>query len=254
MKTRLEIVFNYQSFTKASVLWELCDFSNQLSKSEGLDFVRSGSTQNLVPLTNVLKHIDNSKNPERITIDHPEHKPEERIAIRYTDLHEDFGMGRLDIIGFEKLIRDRDNWLPSIIAHDSFVQCRILDYDYSDVQNLKELELYELNGIDHSHLPKIDNGLPFPVNKIIVDTSSNPGSFSLKKGYIEAVGAEMWLGKLFFERLQVSKEDVLSCGFADVETLESQVVHIKAFDKPFDSDKGEQRELQIALKKLLFGV
>tara|TARA_Y100001960_G_C14119938_1_gene561681 strand:- start:116 stop:343 length:228 start_codon:yes stop_codon:yes gene_type:complete len=39
----------------------------------------------------------------------------------------------------------------------------------------------------------------------------------------------------------------------DVTELDNGVVHIKAYDTEFNSDQGEQRAIQIKLRKLLFG-
>ncbi|WP_390442973.1 hypothetical protein [Pseudoalteromonas sp. MTN2-4] len=41
--------------------------------------------------------------------------------------------------------------------------------------------------------------------------------------------------------------------WVDVTELDNVVVHIKAYETEFNSDQGEQRAIQIKLRKLLFG-
>ena len=117
---------------------------------------------------------------------------------------------------------------------------------------MKDLQSYEILGIDHSHLPKKNNGMIPPFNAEIVDTSVNPGYWRFCKGYIEGIGSEMWLGKRFFEQVNLDPSEVLSCAWLETKQLENGVVYLKAYDTPFDSSEGEQAEMQFNLRELLF--
>lgn len=144
-----------------------------------------------------------------------------------------------------------DKWLRNIIEHENFVHARIYNTRFDFLQNMTSLQSFELEGIDHSQLPKKHNGLPPPLAEMIVNISVNPRRWEFKSGYIEAVGAEMWLGKRFFELVNLPICTLKNVEWLHVDELEN-VVHLTAYDKPFDSAYGQQGEIQIRLRELLF--
>jgi hypothetical protein len=79
--------------------------------------------------------------------------------------------------------------MQQLIEHPNFLMARLMDQEFDEKQNNDSLQMCEIFGWPHEHLPKISNG----------------------------------------------------------------VVHIKAYDTEFNSDQGEQRAIQIKLRKLLFG-
>lgn len=143
-------------------------------------------------------------------------------------------------------------WVDKLINKSGFVHAWLVNSEYNYWQNVKDPLQYELKNKSYAKLKLIDNKLPPPLSKKEIDVSENPGLRLIDKGYVEAVGGEMWLGKTFFENLNLEMDKILACGFAETLMVNPNIIYIKAWDKPFDSDKGEQRELQLALRNLLF--
>jgi hypothetical protein len=95
------------------------------------------------------------------------------------------------------------------------------------------------------------NGLPHPLDQMIVDTSHNPGRRLLRDGYVEAIGHRMWLGPEFFRRVPgASREAVLSTGHVRVAEAPGGVVEVLAHDTPFVDET--TADLQCCLRQLLF--
>lgn len=251
MSKTLEIVFKDSPYSNSSELCELANFAENLEKFEGLSTVKVNFSTKESKLTNLLSILERSNMPCGFDIDHPYEHPSKLISIRYIQ-REELNISCLFIKDFDKLIEHKVHWLTAILMEPSFIHCQLFDTQFDKIQNKKNIKYYESSGIDHSHLPKIDNGKKFPFNAIEVDTSVNPSYRKFRQGFIECIGHEMWLGKPFFERVNLNPEDVLSCAWLETLKLDNDVIYLKAYHKPFDSAVGKQADIQIKLRELLF--
>ncbi|WP_404478523.1 hypothetical protein [Novosphingobium sp. BL-52-GroH] len=95
--------------------------------------------------------------------------------------------------------RSWDVWVEPFLSEPSFVEAWVSDAEYDYWQNASDPLEFEAAGKSVDQLPLVSNGLPAPLDQMIVDTSSNPGRWIMRDGYIEAVGSTMWLGEKFFE-------------------------------------------------------
>lgn len=252
MALELQVVLTERPYVNSAELWQLASFAEWLSETEGLSKVKVNHSLRQSKLENVVKTLRLSNKPSLFHVDHPTEPSKELIGMTYRQLR-GRDISHLIIRGFDRLIEHRQQWLPRVLQETSFIHGRLIDKDYNRIQNMEIIRSYESAGIDHSHLPKINNGKQPPFNEVIVDTSVNPGYWCFKKGYIEAVGSEMWLGKHFFERVNLSPDAVLACDWLETKELDNDVIHLKAYDKPFNSAEGEQRDIQFKLRELLFG-
>lgn len=94
---------------------------------------------------------------------------------------------------------DWDGWVDALKSAGEFVQAYVVDVEFDYWQNATDPLQYTGKNMPYEHLPMISNGLPPPLNRSVIDTSSNPGRRVLRKGYIEAVGSPMWLSDKFFD-------------------------------------------------------
>jgi hypothetical protein len=110
----------------------------------------------------------------------------------------------------QKLRVGADDWLsfdPQAVVRSlfeqvpSFVQGYSFDYEYYHWQNARDLLQFEGSDIDIATLKLVDNGLPSPLNAMVVDISQNPFRRVLRKGYVEMVASRMWLSETFFQIL-----------------------------------------------------
>ncbi|MCF2858754.1 hypothetical protein L1286_14810 [Pseudoalteromonas sp. SMS1] len=252
MSLFLNINFLANSFPKALKLWEIADFSNGLIQYEGLQKLVNINTCRTIKVENYTKNqAKDTTKASRFSISHTESGLQGTHSISYIHLS-DWGIDQLLVKGFDKLIRARENWWGPVLEHPNFVMARLINQDYSHKQNSDSLCTYDIYNWSHEHLPKISNGYPPPLEESIVDTRVNPGHWRFKSGYIEAVSAEMWLSKHFFEAVNLDRAALNDLTWLEVNE-EHGVVHIKAWSGLFDSDVGDQREIQIILRKLLFG-
>ncbi|MEL7581687.1 hypothetical protein AADY36_20380 [Pseudoalteromonas sp. D15MCD-2] len=254
MSLYLNINFLPQSFPKALALWELADLSNGLIQHEQLTKLVNINKGTTIKVENFIKSkAKDIKKSDIFSITHP--SPDINIQgthyIKFGHLS-DWRIDQLIIKGFDNLIRARDTWWKPLLNHPNFLMARLMDQDYNTKQNDDSVWGYELSGWSHEHLPKIGNGLPPPLDETIIDTRVNPGHWRFKHGYIEGVAAQMWLGDAFFKAVNLEKSALNGVPWLEVNELANGVVHLKAYDTEFNSDQGEQRELQIKLRKLLF--
>lgn len=254
MSLYLNINFLPHSFPKALALWELADLSNGLIQHEQLTKLVNINKGTTIKVENFIKSkAKDIKKSDIFSITHP--SPDINIqATHYIKFGHllDWRIDQLIIKGFDNLIRARDIWWESLLNHPNFLMARLMDQDYDVKQNSRSVHIYETNDWPHMHLPKISNGMPPPIDEIIVDTRVNPGHWRFKHGYIEGVAAQMWLGDAFFKAVNLEKSALNGVPWLEVNELANGVVHLKAYDTEFNSDQGEQRELQIKLRKLLF--
>ena len=100
-------------------------------------------------------------------------------------------------------------------------------------------------------LPMKSNGLPFPLEQQVVDTSRNPGRRVLRQGYVEAIGHRMWLGPEYFARVPGADRDaIVNAGWLQVTEGDNGILEIVASDEPF-TDEGAA-DIQNRLRRLLF--
>ena len=93
-----------------------------------------------------------------------------------------------------------DEIVSETVADDpNFVQAHFVDKNYQYLQNIYDPIQFKALGLSMEGLPMKSNGLPFPLEQQIVDTSQNPGRYRLCQGYVEASAAYMWFGDLFWQ-------------------------------------------------------
>lgn len=249
MTLSIEFIFSYENFYRASDIWDITCFSDYISKCN-FDVLTDGFTGVIIEINKIKEYLDRASKQISFDIEIGLDEPNMRPSIRFFHLV-DRAFARLVVSDLDCLISLRDKWLKNIIEHENFVHARIYNTRFDFLQNMTSIQSFEIEGIDHSQLPKKHNGLPTPLAEMTIDTSDNPGRWQFQSGYIEAVGAEMWLGKRFFELVNLPISTLKNAEWLDVDELEN-VVHLTAYDKPFDSAQGEQGEIQNRLHDLLF--
>ncbi len=102
-----------------------------------------------------------------------------------------------------------DEMISETVADDrNFVQAHLVDKNYQDLQNIFDPLQFRALGLSMEGLPMKSNGLPFPLEQQIVDTSQNPGRYRLCQGYVEASAGYMWFGESFWQIVGTDPEDV----------------------------------------------
>ena len=146
---------------------------------------------------------------------------------------------------------DVEMQLVGVFCKAGFVQARLYDAEYDYWQNAYTISSYTHCGKSTETLPIISNGLPSPLERKIIDISSNPGRREYGDEFVSAVGSVMWLSERFWVLTGVSKEDVINASIVKSATLNS-VTKIVVAEAVFESDKGREAELQNSLRNLLF--
>jgi hypothetical protein len=145
---------------------------------------------------------------------------------------------------------DWNDWIRPFCREPEFVQGWVSDVDYDYWQNATDLLEYSAAGKASSHLPLKSNGLPFPLEKLDIDTSENPGRWTMHDGFIEAVGSPMWIGKEFFVVTGTTRSTALQrLGDFEIEKLPHEVIKICAKSGVFhnQSTKRTQDKMRTAL-------
>ena len=96
------------------------------------------------------------------------------------------------------------------------------------------------------------NGLRYPLEQEIIDTSSNPGRRVLRKGYIEAVGAVMWLGESFWRLCGADRKQVMDAKWLRVSNVGPSITRVEAAERCFTTAEDDSAALQTKLQSLLF--
>jgi len=161
-------------------------------------------------------------------------------------------LARLELSNVVTSVADADSWLSALLVDPNFVQARLYDHDYSYWQNATDPIQYEGSGRSMAGLPMISNGLSYPMNQDIVDISGNPGRSVLRMGYIESVGAVMWLGEGLWKTLGRPTPEWKRIASLQVAGRPG-VTRVQAASQPFTSSSGAEAELQLALRQLIFG-
>lgn len=160
---------------------------------------------------------------------------------------------RLDIKNFATSLEMAQSLISALIDEPAFVQARVYDAEYDRWQNAESLTLFDVAHVEHTHLPKKSNGLPFPLTQEIVDISNNPGRWVLREGYIEAVGSPMWVSRSLLNSLGVDEKELMNVDCFFVEDM-GDVLKIVACEQCFTVDVGIQAEKQVMLRRILFKV
>jgi len=129
------------------------------------------------------------------------------------------------------------------------IQAFIHDAEYNFWQNAADPLEYECSGRSHIGLPKVSNGLPFPLEQEVIDTSANPGRFLIKQGYREAVSSPMWIAESLIGNISQLKT-VPKLAVKPIGTH----VRIEYNISPFTSADGEQAYVQNAIRGAIYGV
>jgi len=143
-------------------------------------------------------------------------------------------------------------WAEPFTRSEKFRCARLYDHEYEYWQNAHDPLQYTAVGRSYAGLPMKSNGLPFPLEQQIIDTSQNPGRRVLRDGYVEAVGSVMWLGEPFWSLTGASKQAVLATDWLQCEPLPDGVLRVQAADAPFTTAEGAFGDLQDKLRSLLF--
>jgi len=146
-----------------------------------------------------------------------------------------------------------DAWASPFISDPNFIMAWVADSEYEHWQNAYHPLQYTAVGKSYAHLPMRSNGLPYPLEEQIIDTSANPGRRCLRNGYIEVVGGLMWLGELFWALTGASKDRV-DRAFPWLQTSHPtpSVVRIHADEGYFRSAEGISARHQVDLRAVLF--
>jgi hypothetical protein len=159
-------------------------------------------------------------------------------------------LSQVFIKGCVEDIEDAWTWIRPVSQLDAFRAARVYDIEYEFWQNATDPIQYRCRNRSYAGLPMKSNGLPYPLEQLIIDTSGNPGRRVFREGYIEAIGAVMWLGEQFWDLTAANKCHVLN-SFACEECARG-VLRIQAGDTPFTSAEGAERGLQESLRAILF--
>lgn len=142
-------------------------------------------------------------------------------------------------------------WIDEVARRSPLISARIFDPDYEHWQNAEDPILYDAVGRSMKGLPMRHNGLPPPLDKMIVDISGNPGRRILRDGHIESIGHRMWLGPEFFARVPgADRSAILAAPELRVTEPFEGVLEIAAQDAPFTD--ATAAEVQDRLRRLLF--
>jgi hypothetical protein len=112
---------------------------------------------------------------------------------------------------------DWDKWVRLLRNAGRFIHAFAVDAEFDFWQNAKDPIEFEAKGRRFEHLPTVSNGLPFPLEQMVIDTSANPGRQVFRNGFIEAVAAQMWMGDRFWEATGSCKEALRSGGYEIAE-------------------------------------
>lgn len=147
-----------------------------------------------------------------------------------------------------------DRFIEEFSKFEMFVMAWTVDHDYDHWQNVTSTQTYDLEGRDYSQLPLVDNGLPFPLNQMDVDTSNNPGRWVHRHGYVEAVSAQMWFSDRFWKLTGSNWRDLQDVEGIEIEDQGGSVIKMTAYPKLFTSSEGEEADIQGRLRWTLYPV
>ena len=155
----------------------------------------------------------------------------------------------------EELNLSRTDWniLATHVANlPGFIQAWTYNAEYDYWQNATDPLEYENTGRSTSHLPKKSNDLPPPLEQLEIDTSQNPGRTKMKKGYIEAVAATMWLSNEFWCHTGKNKiDELLEAPWLKITKINNNTIKLTACENSFcDTSTASTQD---TLRKMIFG-
>lgn len=118
-------------------------------------------------------------------------------------------------------------WVRPLSELREFRASRVYDDEYEFWQNAADPIQYKGSGRSYAGLPMKSNGLPYSVEQMVIDTSANPGRRIFRQGYVEAIGAIMWLGEQFWSLTGARKQDVLAEVCLTCEELPNGVLRVQ---------------------------
>jgi len=145
-----------------------------------------------------------------------------------------------------------DEWAAPFVSSSDFVMAWIANSEYEYWQNARDPVEYRAAGKSYADLPMISNGLRYPLEQEIVDTSRNPGRRILRHGYIEVVGAVMWLGESFWPLSGANRRQVSDAGWLRISIIGPLAIRLKAAEHCFTEAASASGALQVQLRSLLF--
>ena len=142
-------------------------------------------------------------------------------------------------------------WTEEFTKIKGFVQAWLVDEEFDYWQNASDAIEYRSKGRSYEGLPMISNGLPPPLEQLEIDTSDNVGLRKICDGYVEAIGAKMWLSDRFLDITGNNIESLSDNCEANIEQLDNGVYELKMPADLFvdDTSLDEQRKLRRALFK-----
>ena len=133
------------------------------------------------------------------------------------------------------------------------VSVRWFDEDYEFWQNAHDPLQFQSRGRTLDGVQLVSNGLPPPLERNVVDISTNPGRRLLRRGYVEGIGHRMVLTEHFFERVPGShRERVLLADWCEVHSMNNGSIEIVFTRSPFQEGDGSE-PLQNKARELVFG-
>lgn len=128
----------------------------------------------------------------------------------------------------------------------------LADAEYEYWQNAFDPLEFRSAGRSFEPLRTKSNGLPYPLEQTIIDTSTNPGRRILRDCYIEVMGSVMWFGPEFWPLVGAKKDDIEHLAWVKSAISERDVVRVESALEPFVTAEGESGEIQQKLRKVIF--
>lgn len=145
-----------------------------------------------------------------------------------------------------------DELISETIAESpDFTQAHLVDTKYQHLQNISDPLQFRALGLSMNGLPMKSNGLPFPLEQEIVDTSQNPGRYRLCQGYVEVSAGYMWFGKNFWSTVGIDPDDVIVELPENVSLCFEKCWKLKAVGGVFGGP--ETRAMQDGIRRAVFG-
>ena len=141
------------------------------------------------------------------------------------------------------------SWINEFIQLNGFIQAWLVDSEFDYWQNANDPIEYSSAGKSFDGLPMISNGLPPPLEQLNIDTSMNAGLRKLCDGYVEAIGAKMWLSDIFLNNIGKDIESIAKNSGANIKKLKNGVVELSMTTDLFVDETSikEQKKLRNAL-------
>jgi hypothetical protein len=145
-----------------------------------------------------------------------------------------------------------DAWISEMSLDMPITQAWLVNDEYDFWQNAEDPLQYSSRGRQWDHLRTKSNGLPPPLEQIVVDVSGNPGRRVIRAGHVEAVGCPMWLGGQFWVVTGANKSRVLAQRWLDCKECAGGLMRVQTGNEPFSTAEGESAATQVRLRKLLY--